>query len=138
MTTEHDTEPQASAYRSSLLPRVLKFGIAGIVVLALSNVCALWPARIIAAFGLGLGLFGIHHVGAAFAFVIVMTIILGFGAGAIVGLSWHLHFRQYDPRDPSECRYCGYNLTGVRTGRCPECGGTIPSTAGRRRPETPR
>lgn len=46
---------------------------------------------------------------------------------ALLGGSLILHgWRHRDPRDPSRyCRRCEYNLTGVESTQCPECGSEL-------------
>lgn len=52
-----------------------------------------------------------------------LGLLAGIMAGAVVyGLRWRALRRR--PQFPA-CRYCGYNLTGNTSGRCPECGQPI-------------
>jgi hypothetical protein len=44
-------------------------------------------------------------------------LVLSLGAG---GVCWRLAGKRVKP---GHCAACGYDLTGLKTGRCPECGG---------------
>jgi hypothetical protein len=52
--------------------------------------------------------------------------------GASAELVWRLFRRGRTPEPgPMTCGQCGYSLTGNLSGRCPECGTTIPSASER-------
>lgn len=59
------------------------------------------------------------------AIPVFMANVVAFGgAGAgIAGLS----FLVVPARRDEQCAECGYDLTGNKSGRCPECGSTIPA-----------
>ena len=50
-----------------------------------------------------------------YAVALVVVVLVGLFAAVLVA-SWG-----YSP-SPNLCRWCGYNLTGNVSGRCPECG----------------
>ncbi len=68
-----------------------------------------------------------HHLTAGWNedWALDLVMLLGILAGLIIG--WILPTHIYNPR---LCHHCRYNLTGNRTGQCPECG--QPLTAAQR------
>jgi len=67
-----------------------------------------WSLTLASPVGVGLSL---HRLYVPFWMALILVT-------AVTILVW-----RYDPRPPpGHCQYCGYNLTGNVSGRCPECG----------------
>lgn len=62
---------------------------------------------------------GIERLGLFIMLSIVGNAVVGAFIGAAVGLC------QRVPREPGRCVKCGYDLTGNKSGLCPECGSLI-------------
>jgi hypothetical protein len=60
------------------------------------------------------------------AFLLFLFIYFSYVLSPLVGGNlWRDFFREEEPvpfADSPHCRTCGYNLTGLTSNRCPECG----------------
>jgi len=60
-------------------------------------------------------------VGALVAMLAVWAVVASMGVVSV----W-IRRRWFPLHEPGHCANCGYNLWGINSGRCPECGGVIP------------
>jgi hypothetical protein len=60
----------------------------------------------------------------ALATLLLMAVTV---AAGVVGaaMEWAAHFARAARRDAGRCEGCGYDLTGLASSRCPECGRAI-------------
>lgn len=70
-----------------------------------------------------------------FPLVLIWAAVFLTCCGGIVGLiirgCWTLVFGKPTGKDqPGHCSYCGYDLTGNVSGRCPECGAEVGNSGG--------
>jgi hypothetical protein len=79
-------------------------------------------AAYIGIFSMQLGPETVRSMGYAFVALLSGTALYGVGFGLPLALVVYLHNRSWPIYQRGCCSKCGYNLTGLKSIRCPECG----------------